>query len=108
MSFKSDLDRYDAIVKLCTGIERKGKSVPYTSANGHMFSFLNKDGELGMRFSKAVQEKYFTQFNTGPLTSHGSIMKGYILITEVMFADMDLLANLLKESHKYVMGLDPK
>ncbi len=93
---------------LCLVIERKGKSVAFTSANGHMFSLLNKDGELGVRFYKEIQEKYFETYNTLYLMSHGAKMKGYILITEDMFTDMDLLVNLLKEGHHYVMSLDPK
>ena len=42
---------YDEIVSKCKRFERKGKTVPYTSANGHMFSLLNKAGEIGFRFS---------------------------------------------------------
>ncbi len=45
--------KYDELIAMCPRFERKGKAVPYTSANGHMFSQLNKDGELGIRFSKA-------------------------------------------------------
>ena len=108
MSFNANLERYDAIVALCPGIERKGKSVPYTSANGHMFSLLNKDGELGFRFDKKVQEAYFEEYDTSYLMSHGAKMKGYILITEAMLSDTDLLVKLLQESHRYVLGLDPK
>ncbi len=37
---------YDALVTNCSRFPRKGKTMPYTSANGHMFSLLNKDGAL--------------------------------------------------------------
>jgi len=36
---------YEEIVSHCPDITRKGKSVPYTSSNGHMFSFINKAGD---------------------------------------------------------------
>ena len=49
---------YDELVSMCSRFERKGKTVPYTSANGHMFSLVNKAGEIGFRFSKEVQKKY--------------------------------------------------
>lgn len=55
---------YDALVDKCPPIERKGKSMPYTSANGYMFSQLNKSGEIGIRFSKEVQEKYGKEWDT--------------------------------------------
>ncbi len=54
--WEQKLELYDQLVGKCPRFERKGKTVPHTSANGHMFSLLNKAGELGMRFSKPVQE----------------------------------------------------
>lgn len=108
MSWEERLKIYDDIVSKCPDIKRKGKTVPYTSANGHMFSLLNKDGELGIRFSKEVQKKYLEKFNTTLFKSYNAVMRGYILITDKMLVDQDLVAALLKESHAYVMSLDPK
>lgn len=99
---------YDALVAKCPRFERKGKTVPYTSANGHMFSILNKDGELGIRFSKEVQEKYIEAFNSTIFKSHNAIMQGYVLIPDAMLEDLDNLATYLDESYDYVMRLDPK
>jgi len=50
--WKEKLALYDKLVELSPEFERKGKTVPYTSANGYMFSLLNKDGEFGIRLSK--------------------------------------------------------
>lgn len=99
---------YDALVAKCSRFERKGKTMPYTSANGHMFSFFNKDNEIGFRFSKAVQEKYIEEFQTTVYKSHGSVLKGYVLIPERMWGDLEALAKYLNESYDYVMSLDPK
>ena len=99
---------YDELVSKCTRFERKGKTVPYTSANGHMFSLFNKDGEIGIRFSKEVQKKYMEELNTTFFKSHGATMKGYILITEEMLKDLDGVARYLDESYDYVMSLPPK
>jgi len=99
---------YDEIVSQCPDIVRKGKSVPYTSANGHMFSFINKAGDLGMRFSLEDQDKYMNEFSTSFFESHGATMKGYILITDAMLKDKDLLIRLLRESHNYVKSLKSK
>ena len=59
MTWDEKLAVYDRLVAKCPRFDRKGKTVPYTSANGHMFSLLNKEGELGFRYSKQVQEEYF-------------------------------------------------
>ena len=102
------LERYDRLVDQCPNFERKGKTVPYTSANGHMFSILNKDGELGFRYAKDVQQKYIEEWNTTRFKSHGAVMRGYVLIPENKFEDMDKLVAYLNESYDYVMSLEPK
>ena len=106
--WEEKLKIYDELVARCPRFERKGKSVPYTSANGYMFSLLNKDAELGIRFSKDVQEKYFEELDTTYFKSHGATMRGYILIPDKMLKDLDTLAQLLNESYDYVMTLEPK
>lgn len=80
----------------------------YTSANGHMFSQLNKAGELGIRFSKETQEKYMDEWGSTPFTSYGAVMKGYVLVPDEMWNDLDRLATYLNESYDFVMSLDPK
>ncbi len=105
---KERLAIYDSLVAQCPRFERKGKTVPYTSANGHMFSFINKDGDLGFRFSKEVQEEYFEKYKTTHFISHNSKMKGYILITEEMLQNTEELVKLLNQSYDYVMTLAPK
>ena len=106
--WEQKLERYDELVAKCPRFERKGKTMPYTSANGHMFSLLNKDGELGIRFSKSVQEKYIQDLDTTTFKSYGAVMKGYVLIPDHMLEDLDQLAKYLNESYDYVMTLEPK
>ena len=102
------LNRYDELLSQCDRFQRKGKTVPYTSANGYMFTLYNKAGEVGIRFSKELQERYFKEFNTSFLLSHGSKMKGYILIPEVLLKDTDRMLQLMNESYDYVMSLPTK
>ena len=106
--WKQNLEKYDQLVALCPRFVRKGKTMPYTSANGYMFSLLNKAGQLGIRFSKSVQEKYIREFGTTIFKSYNSVMKGYVLIPDQMLEDLDKLAEYLNESYDYVMTLEPK
>lgn len=106
--WEEKLKQYDAIVAKCDRFERKGKTMPYTSANGHMFSLLNKDGELGFRFSKETQEAYIKAFNSSIFKSHNAVMRGYVLIPDHMLIDPDQMAEYLNESYDYVISLDPK
>lgn len=50
--WEEKLKIYDALVAKCSRFERKGKTMPYTSANGYMFSLFNKNCEIGIRFLK--------------------------------------------------------
>ncbi len=102
------LKNYDDLVAKCPRFERKGKSVPCTTANGHMFSTLNKAGEIGIRFSKERQEKYIKEWDTTLFKSYNSVMRGYVLIPDQMLEDLDTLAHYLDESYDYVMSLEPK
>lgn len=108
MTFQEKLKRYDELVALCDRFPRKGKTMPYTSANGHMFSMLNKDGELGFRYSKDVQQKYLEEFKTTLFKSHNAVLRGYVLIPDKMLKNLKSLAKYLDESYDYVMSLDPK
>ncbi|MEM9546561.1 MAG: hypothetical protein AAGA77_11350 [Bacteroidota bacterium] len=106
--WKERLALYDSIIDKCSRFERKGKTMPFTSANGYMFTLLNKAGEIGIRFSKETQEKYMAEFDTTKYTSYNSTMKGYILIPDRMLSDIDFVAKLMEESFDYVMSLPPK
>lgn len=106
--WEEKLKTYDELVSKCSRFERKGKKVPYTSANGHTFSILNKAGEIGIRCSKEVQKKYIEQWETTLFKSYNSIMHGYVLIPENMLQNLDNVARHLDESYDYVMRLEPK
>ena len=106
--WEEKLKVYDALVARCDRFERKGKTMPYTSANGHMFSLFNKAGEIGIRFSKEVQKKYMEEWDTTLFKSYNSVMHGYVLIPEKMLEDLDEVARYLNESYDYAMSLPPK
>ena len=108
MRYEEILKVYDTLVAKCPRFERKGKTMPYTSANGYMFSLLNKAGEIGIRFSKEVQKKYLEEWNTTIFKSYNSVMHGYVLIPDEMLKDLDNVARYLDESYDYVMSLEPK
>ncbi|HXA49401.1 MAG TPA: hypothetical protein VNV86_03815 [Candidatus Acidoferrum sp.] len=43
-------------------VERKGAAVPYTSVNGHMFSYLSKEGKLALRRPEEDREAFLKQY----------------------------------------------
>ncbi len=106
--WEEKLKIYDDLIARCPRFERKGKSVPSTTANGHMFSMLNKDGQIGIRFSKNRQKAYLEHYNTELFKAYNSVMQGYILITDKMLNNQANVVRLLNEAYDHVMSLDPK
>lgn len=108
MSTEEKRDLYQKLVEKCDGFELKGKKLLYTAANGHMFSQLNSDGELGIRFDKETQQKYMQALNTTHYKSYGAVMKDYVLMPESLWGDLDSLVEYLIESYQYILSLKPK
>ena len=106
--WEQNLKIYDQLVGLCPRFERKGKTMPYTSANGYMFSLLNKAGEFGIRLPKERGTEFKEQYDTTIFKSYGAVMKDYVLIPDHLMQDLPKLAKYLNESFDYVMTLKPK
>jgi hypothetical protein len=109
MEYKEEqLVIYDALFEKIERFERKGKTMPYTSANGYMFSLLNKDGEFGIRLDKKTAAEFKEKHNTTIFMSHGSVMRDYVLVPDNVFHNQDIMVRYLNDSFDFVMSLPPK
>jgi len=99
---------YDRLISAHPDIERKGKTMPYTSLNGHMFSFLAKHGSMGLRLPKDEREKFLREYNTELMEQYGSVMKEYVKVPDHLLNDTDKLLEYLQMSFDYVSSLKPK
>ncbi|MBL4710700.1 MAG: hypothetical protein JKY48_19925 [Flavobacteriales bacterium] len=108
MSYQENLNTYDEIVILSSHSERKGKTMPYTSSNGYMYSLLNKAGQLGFRLSKEDQKEFGQEYGGEAFISHNATMKDYILIHDHLLKEKEMLAKWLDKAHDYVNTLKPK
>lgn len=106
--YEERLAIYDAIIAQCTDFQRKGKTMPYTSANGYMFTLLNKDAEIGIRLSKSDQVEFKEKYNATEYRSYNAIMRDYVRVPNELLKDMDLIAKYMQKGFKYVMSLKPK
>ena len=52
------LELYKKLVATNPTIGQKGASVPYTSVNGPMFSYLSKDGKVALRLPAEEREAF--------------------------------------------------
>jgi len=99
---------YEALVATHPEIERKGKSSPYTSVNGNMFTVLSADGTLGMRLAAADRDAFIATYGTGPYQAHGTVMKEYVAVPAELLARTSELAPYLAKSYTYAKSLKPR
>jgi hypothetical protein len=103
------LDRYKAVVELSLNdIAVKGAKNPYTSLNGHMFSFLDADGSRALRLSDELREAFEASYESGPVVQYGSVMRGYVAIPNSLFENTEELVAWFDRSLEWIEGLEPK
>lgn len=102
------LNLYDMLIDSHPDIERKGKTNPYTSLNGHMFTHLGKTGSMGLRLSKEDREAFLEKFKTTLYESHGAVMKEYVRVPDELLQNTEELKHYLEKSFVYIKTLKPK
>ena len=100
--------QYDELVSHFPDIPRKGKKVPYTSINGHMFSYLGLDGTLALRLEKEEREKFLVEHETELDVQYGSVMKEYVRVPAGLQDDLDKMKKYFALSLDYAKSLKPK
>ncbi|MFW9803899.1 MAG: TfoX/Sxy family protein [Candidatus Thorarchaeota archaeon] len=106
--YNDKLELYEKLIATHPDIERKGKIMPYTSHNGHMFSLLSKEGELGLRLPKDEREAFLEKYNTTPFEQYGAIMKEYVTVPDELLEKTEELRKYLEISYEYIKTLKPK
>ncbi len=103
-----ELKLYDELVALFPEVVRKGASMPYTSVNGHMFSFLKPDGEMAIRLSHDELQAFIKKHRTKQTVQHGRAMKQYADVPKSLLKRNEALKEYFSASIEYVRTLKPK
>jgi hypothetical protein len=106
--YAENLRLYEQLVATVPDLERKGATMPYTSRNGHMFSFLTKEGTLALRLPEDERGSFIKKYKTGLCEQHGVIMKEYVVVPDGLLRKTKDLQKYFRMSHEYVGGLKPK
>ena len=99
---------YEKLVATNPGVERKGDSMPYTSAGGHMFSFLTKTGTLALRLPQAERDAFIKKYKTGLCEQHGRVLQEYVEVPAALLNKPQELKKYFALSCDYVSSLKPK
>ncbi len=103
------LARYTAVVEDSAGDTIvKGAKNPYTSRNGHMFSFLDADGTMALRLSEEMYDEFLETYDSGPVHSYGAVMRGYVSVPDSMWSDPGELIEWFDKSYEWIGTLEPK
>jgi len=102
------MKHYEALVALHPEVERKGAAMPYTSLNGHMFSFLTKEGKLGLRLAEDERVAFLKKYKTSLCEQNGMVLKEYVEVPDALLAKTKELQAFFKSSLAYISTLKPK
>jgi hypothetical protein len=99
---------YEKLIATNPKIERKGAVHPYTSLNGHMFTYLDQTGTMGIRLPANEVEAFLKKYKTTLFESYGVVKKDYVTVTDALLKKTSELKKYLDISYEYVKTLKPK
>jgi hypothetical protein len=102
------LRHYDNVIATILKVERKGATMPYTSVNGHMFSFLTPTGTLVLRLPTEERNAFLKKYKTKLCERHGRVLEEYVGVPDSLLKKTQELKKFFALSHAYVALLKPK
>src|ERR1700735_213706 len=80
------LELYEKLVATNPDVQRKGATVPYTSVNGHMFTYLSKEGKLALRLPDGDREAFLKKYSARLCEAYGRIQPEYVEVPDSLLA----------------------
>lgn len=106
--YSENLALYEKLIATNPNVERKGAKFPYTSLNGHMFSFLTEEGVMALRLPTEEREEFLKKYKTELSVRYGTVMKEYVVVPHKLLKKTDELKEYFEMSYTYVGSLKPK
>jgi len=92
LSKEEKIALYNKLVATHPDAVLKGATIPYTSLNGHMYSFISRE------------DKYKTKL----AENYGIVQKEYVVVPDNFLKKTNELKEYFNISYKYVSSLKPK
>jgi hypothetical protein len=99
---------YEKLVATNPKVVRLGATVPYTSLNGHMFSYLSKEGKLELRLPEGEREAFLKKYTAKLTEAYGRVQPEYVEVPDSLLASTRELKKYFEMSYAYVAALKPK
>ena len=72
------LAAFDRLIATQPGVMRKGATIPYTSLNGQMTSYLTDSGSLVLRLSPEDRRRFLAEHRTTLHVAYGVVQKEFV------------------------------
>jgi hypothetical protein len=99
---------YEALVAANPRTELKGATVPYTSVNGHMTSYLSKEGKLELRLPPEIRADFLKKYKAKLCEAYGVVQQEYVEVPDALLAKTAEIKRYFDASYDYVSTLKPK
>jgi hypothetical protein len=99
---------YEKLLATNPKIGRKGRTNPYTSHNGHMFTHLTPTGTLAVRLPPADVDKFLKKYKTTLFEAYGVVKKDWVIVPDSLLRKTSELKTYLDLSYAFVQTLKPK
>ncbi len=104
----ASFELYSLVVARTDNVDLKGATMPYTSLNGHMTSFLDRTGSVGLRLAPDDRRRFIDQYQTEIAEQHGSQMKEFVVMSELLLGNTGGVGDWFDKGVAWVATLDPK
>jgi hypothetical protein len=108
ISREDKIEWYNKLVASLPEAVRKGATIPYTSLNGHMYSYFTKDDFVALKLPEAERNAFIEKYKTKLVEQYGIVQKEYVAVPESLLLKTNELKKYFDISYKYVSSLKPK
>jgi len=102
------LELYEKLIATNPSVERKGATVPYTSVNGNMFSYLSKEGKLELRLPAGEREAFLKKYKASLCEAYGKVQPEYVEVPDALLSSTRELKKYFDCSYAYASSLKSK
>jgi hypothetical protein len=81
-----ELALYEKLVATHPEVEGKRDTVPYTSVNGHMFSYLSNGRKLALRLLETEPEAFLKKYKAKLCQAYGVVQREYVEVPDFFTA----------------------
>jgi len=97
------LDCYKRAVAKRDDIKVKGAKTSYTAINGNMFSFIDDQARICLRFSEKRKAELNKFYGSTDVLQYGAVMRGYVSFSDEVIVD----ETICNGQYRAITGFSP-